>query len=310
MATVGLFAIPSAFAAPNATQAVNKATVTYTAGEATLPFCLDQVFFFAASSNTPVSTADSFTLNITLREDLCSAINAKAAIYDMPSDGSGNAWPQTLVSVTPVAIQKAGTYSIRFEKLCTPAQFDTIAQQFDVINGATPDTIYTSLDHGPLLFPFDIGTAQQYFGKSCETTVTTEEPTTSVLGTQVTRDPHCRVSTTSTSTTSSTTTTTQVIVDEEIVFEPEVLDPVLDVVPAAVDAVIADPSTTASTTTTSVPCDPTTTVVPVSVAGISATNTLPVTGSPSFMLASSAIVLMGSGALFVIATRRRKLINS
>lgn len=114
-----------------------------------------------------------FRLTVTAASPQCTPIDASAVIYAMP--GNGEAWPQELVERTPVVISEAGIYEITFSKHCDPVQFD-------VVTGATPQTI-TPLGefHGPLLFPLDVETAQQYWGdaEGCIPTTTTTTTTTS-----------------------------------------------------------------------------------------------------------------------------------
>lgn len=168
----------------NAAQTPNEATVTFTAGQATLDDCVSAEAYLLVASYTKSNTPDAYTVNVTLSEDLCSPIFPRAAIYAMP--GNGVAWPQELVTVKTFELQKAGTYSIRFNKVCGP-------QQFDVINGQTPQTIAPWGEwHGPLLFPLAEDSALQYWGSVCEEATTSVPETTStvpatVLGTTVTR---------------------------------------------------------------------------------------------------------------------------
>ena len=89
--------------------------------------------------------------------------------------GNGTAWPQRLVEKKDFTIDSAGTTTIEFMKACD-------AQQFDVVVGATPNVIdVTGPWHGPMLFPLDTDTAEQYWGCAEETTTvppTTAPPTT------------------------------------------------------------------------------------------------------------------------------------
>lgn len=124
-----------------------------------------------ALSNTHVSTPTSFTLTVVASAPLCEPITATAAVYGMP--GNGEAWPQELVETKDFTISAAGTTVITFTKDCAPVQFD-------VVTGATPQTIAPWAEkHGPLLFPLDDTTAEQYFGCTPETTTTTSTTTTS-----------------------------------------------------------------------------------------------------------------------------------
>ena len=115
----------------------------------------------------PVSTATSFTLKVDAWTKPCEPIAAAAVVYAMPADGS--LWPQTLVERKEFTISEAGTTEIGFSKGCSPVQFD-------VITGESPAQISPlGALHGPMLFPFDPSTAQQYAG-SCATSTTA--PTT------------------------------------------------------------------------------------------------------------------------------------
>jgi hypothetical protein len=125
-------------------------------------------------SNTVEYDDTMFRLIVTASAPLCEPIEASAVIYAMP--GNGVAWPQELKELKKFTIAEAGVYIITFDKDCGPAQFD-------VINGVTPQTINSPLDHGPLLFPFDTGTAQQYWG--CDTTTTTSTTTTTTTSSTV-----------------------------------------------------------------------------------------------------------------------------
>ena len=151
-------------------------------------FCLWPALAMQQSvQNTP----DYFRLTVAVSNDLCSPLPASAVIYEMP--GNGVAWPQTLLEKVPFVIQEAGVVEITFTKDCIPAQFDTVT-------GATPPVISPQgPHHGPLLFPFDISTALQYFPNCTPTTSSTSS--TSTTSTSST--------TSSTSTTSTTTTTSQ-----------------------------------------------------------------------------------------------------
>jgi len=145
-----------------------------------------------ALSNVVGSDAATFTLVVTAAAPLCDPVQATAVVYAMP--GNGVAWPQTLVETKPFTISQAGVTTITFAKGCDPVQFD-------VVTGATPQTISpTGTWHGPLLFPLDTGTAQQFWGTNAEgcNTTTTTSTTTTTLPTN---------GSTSTSTSTSTTTT-------------------------------------------------------------------------------------------------------
>lgn len=130
-------------------------------------------------TNTVKSTAESFILTVRASAPPCEPIKATAAIYGMP--GNGKAWPQRLVETKDFTIDSAGTTVIEFVKTCD-------AQQFDVLVGATPDVIdVTGPWHGPLLFPFDTATAEQYWG--CVENTTTVPESSSTVPTTVTTVP-------------------------------------------------------------------------------------------------------------------------
>jgi len=124
-----------------------------------------------------------FRLTVTAASPQCSPIDAYAVIYGMP--GNGEAWPQQLLEREPVTISAAGVYEITFSKECDPVQFD-------VVTGVTPQTITPGGEfHGPMLFPLDINTAEQYWGNGedcppASTTTTTTESTTTTIDTSTT----------------------------------------------------------------------------------------------------------------------------
>lgn len=104
-----------------------------------------------------VSSSDtSFTLTVLVPTPLCEPVRATAVVYSMP--GNGTAWPQTLLEASPFILSEAGSTTITFHK-------DAQCLQFDVITGYAPQTISPLGPwHGPLLFPFDLSTSQQYWG--------------------------------------------------------------------------------------------------------------------------------------------------
>lgn len=117
------------------------------------------------------ATSDKeFSLEITLDRPLCDPLEASAVIYSMP--GNGVAWPQKLKQAKKFTLSDAGTTKITFLKDCDPVQFD-------VVTGETPEQI-TPLTAPMLLFPFDIKTAEQWWGcpVPTTTTTTTSKPTT------------------------------------------------------------------------------------------------------------------------------------
>jgi hypothetical protein len=134
-----------------------------------------------ALTNRVSSSANNFVLTVIASAPLCEPVEATAAIYSMP--GNGVAWPQQLTETLPFTISQAGTTVITFSKDCLPVQFD-------VVTGATPQTISpTGPWHGPMLFPLDTSTAQQHWGFPCppptttSTTSTTSTPTTTTTTT-------------------------------------------------------------------------------------------------------------------------------
>jgi hypothetical protein len=147
--------------------------VDFTPSDANGP-CLDPFF---ALSNTVSNTDESFVVRIVIGAPLCYPLEAAGVIYDMP--GNGVAWPQKLAERLDFTLQEPGVAEVTFTKGCG-------ASQFDVLTGDTPETISPLGPwHGPLLFPFDLGTTLQYEGPDCEevspdtttpTTPTTPEP--------------------------------------------------------------------------------------------------------------------------------------
>lgn len=107
-------------------------------------------------SNKVSSSETEFVLTVIASAPLCEPIRATAAVYSMPANGV--AWPQTLLEAAPFTIFEAGTTVITFHKA-------NACVQFDVITGYAPEVISPLGPwHGPLLFPFDLSTAQQYWG--------------------------------------------------------------------------------------------------------------------------------------------------
>lgn len=249
VAIVTLFIIPTA---ASAAQTPNEATISYTAAESDSEECVS-----AATDITKIAsvyktnTPEAYTVYVTLRVDLCTPIFPRAAVYSMPS--STVAWPQELVSVKTFELQQAGLYTIRFDKTCGP-------EQFDVINGRTPQKIAPWGEwHGPLLWPVVNDNAYQHFGSVCQEETTTTTTTTT---------------TTSVPTTATTTTV---------------------------------PTSVLGTTVQRID-DPSSTTASVQVAGISA-QSLPVTGSDAMIMILISTVLIATGSLFIVATRRRKLLS-
>lgn len=124
--------------------------------------------------------AQTFRLRIEVTSPLCSRLDAVAVIYSMP--GNGVAWPQQFVESRGFSLQQPGVTEIVFTKTCD-------AVQFDVVTGATPATISpTGPWHGPLLFPFDLNTSQQWWGCGPTPTTTTSTTTTSSTTTTIAND--------------------------------------------------------------------------------------------------------------------------
>lgn len=173
-----------------------------------------------ALSYTTFSDASIFRLRVRAASPLCSPITATAAIYAMPGDGS--IWPQTLSETATFTIAEAGITDIVFTKDCTPAQFD-------VVTGATPQTISPLGDkHGPLLIP-DVDTAYQDPGIACSPT-TTAAPTTTAPGSATTA-PGATTTTVGNTGVTNTTTTTAVVLgisSTPTTARPTVLDTVSD----------------------------------------------------------------------------------
>lgn len=222
--------------------------------------CLNEGLARLGLSYTTSNTAEAFTLRIVSAQRFCSPLTVKAAVYEMP--GSGVAWPQTLVEAVPFTIQKAGVTEVRFAKTCLPTQFD-------VLTGATPETISpTGPFHGPLLFPFATATAHQHMTNGCQpTTTTTTEPSTT--------------STTSTTPETSTTSTT---------LAPTTTQPYV-----APSSTVPVPSTTTST----VPAETSSTSV------IREPAELAYTGGFNLGVFLTGVALLALGGFLVFAGRRR-----
>ena len=123
------------------------------------------------------SSANNFVLTVIASAPLCEPVEATAVIYSMP--GNGVAWPQQLAEAQKFNISQAGTTVITFSKDC-------LSVQFDVVTGATPPTIRpTGPWPGPMLFPLDTATAQQYWGFPCPPPTTASTTTTSTTTTTV-----------------------------------------------------------------------------------------------------------------------------
>ena len=128
---------------------------------------------FASLTNRVSSSATNFVLTVIASAPLCEPVEATAVIYSMP--GNGVAWPQQLAEALKFTISQAGTTVITFSKDCLPVQFD-------VVTGATPQTISPTGEWtGPLLFPLNTATSEQYWGSPCppRSTTSTSTSTTS-----------------------------------------------------------------------------------------------------------------------------------
>lgn len=136
---------------------------------------------FAQAQLTYATKSDDakFQLIVSSLTTPCSPINAAAVVYAMPKGAtySGGQWPQTLVERKDFSITTASVTTITFAKACD-------AQQFDVITGESPKVISpTGEHHGPLLFPTDVATSQQFFpsAEKCGGATTTTSTTTSTI---------------------------------------------------------------------------------------------------------------------------------
>lgn len=266
---VGAASITTAVPASASTVTGSDVTVSRTVNADQSAPCVDPLF---SLSNYVNSTADAFTLTVNVNAPLCSPLEAKAVIYAMPGDGV--AWPQELVKTVPFTLSEAGTVTVTFSKGCG-------ATQFDVITGHAPQTINTGFDHGPLLFPTQLQTAQQFWGAPCvdgTTTTSTVPATTSTVPTSSTT-----TAATSTSTTAAEAKTTTTA--------------------ASADVNISATSTVAEPTTT----------LAIAVAGERVDNPMPATslaftGSATTILAALAIglVLIGISALVIRERRNSK----
>lgn len=270
---VGAASITTAVPASASTVTGSDVTVSRTVNADQSAPCVDPLF---SLSNYVNSTADAFTLTVNVNAPLCSPLEAKAVIYAMPGDGV--AWPQELVKTVPFTLSEAGTVTVTFSKGCG-------ATQFDVITGHAPQTINTGFDHGPLLFPAQLQTAQQFWGAPCvdETTTTSTVPAT-----------------TSTVPTSSTTTAATSTVPTPSTTAAEAKT---TTTAASADVNISATSTVAEPTTT----------LAIAVAGQSVDNPMPATslaftGSATNIIAALAIglVLIGISALVIRERRNSK----
>lgn len=129
-----------------------------------------------AMSMTKVTKPESYSFVVTVKTDLCTPIDAKAAAYAMP-DNRAWPWPQTLVETKDVNLGPAGVTTVTFAKDCDPVQFD-------LFTGAAPAKIDPfGSHHGPLLFPHKdkfntSGSAYQYWPlrSQCEEPTPTPTP--------------------------------------------------------------------------------------------------------------------------------------
>ena len=239
-------------------EATSKITIVQTPSEAQ-PECLPALL---GMTNFVNSTDEYFKLTVVASAPPCDPINATAVIYAMPGDGV--AWPQELVEKKDFTIDVAGTTEITFSKDCGPAQFD-------VVTGATPQTIAPWTEkHGPLLFPVDTGTAQQYWGdaEGCtpETTTTTESTTTT------------------TESTTTTSSTVPVDVLGSTTIKPDLAATSTSTTPGASVSVLAATQTRTATTSG---------------------TALALTGSSSGRIALGGAVLVVFGAVLFVISRKR-----
>ena len=253
--------VSAPFMGPGAGAAGSVITVTHTPAVAIGP-CIGQ----GSLSYTVFSDSSVFRLKVVAPSTPCQPIAATAAVYAMP--GGGAAWPQQLKESLPFTIDSAGTTDIVFKKDCTPVQFD-------VVTGATPQTISPlGQMHGPLLFPGNTDTAFQDVGAVCEpTTTTTPGSTTTTIGSGNTTIANSTTTTAATSTTAATTTTTAVVAGTSIVS------------PTTGNATVQ--GTTATRTTGTSP------------------SSLAVTGVSSQSTALTGTGLFIAGAGMIVMTRRR-----
>jgi hypothetical protein len=243
--------------------------------------CVPSLIGRGALSYRRESTGDHFRLTIVNHWHLCQPVTATAVVYGMP--GGATAWPQRLIERVPFAIEVPSTTVITFAKGCVPAQFD-------VVTGATPgaiDVLPAGPTHGPLLFPGDLATAEQYFGTNCGPGATTTIPITSttevppvVEGTTTVPSP---ASTTSTSTTSTTVpgTAATTVPGSGGGGGDGTPNPDVDVSPAV--ATRATPSSASA-----------------------ADSPLALTGAQSLMVATLGALLLAVGAGLVVAARRAR----
>jgi hypothetical protein len=188
--TVVLAGLALLFGAFVTTTGSAGATGTITVTQTPIPTgagCVPSAIGRLSWTYTTESTSSIFRLTVVNPTPLCDPVDAVAAIYGMPDNGTQ--WPQQLLLTKKFTIGDASTTQITFSKDCTPVQFD-------VLTGETPKTIDFPGGpfHGPLLFPTDPATAQQFPG--CV------EPTTQVT------TPSTKPTTAPTSSTTSSTTTT------------------------------------------------------------------------------------------------------
>ena len=245
-------------AAPPAPTTTNDVTVTQVASGETGP-CVQPSAAISSGTmtRTYASSPIEFVLTVDVASPLCSPISAAAVIYSMP--GNGVAWPQSLAAFKPFTVQAAGTTEIRFSKGCSPAQFD-------VVTGNPTQTVSSPLGAPSLLFPFDIATAEQFWGNgtTCGTTTTTTipcpEPTTTTTEVTTTVPEETTTTTTESTTTTVPEETTTTTVPEETTTTVE---PTTTTVPETTTTEAPTTTTTVPATTTTVdPRSTTTTTVP------------------------------------------------
>jgi hypothetical protein len=277
---VGVVLAPSALGASADTASTNIQVTTVAAD--VQPACKP------ASNKDATATVDSSSSNwvftIYASAPICEPVSA--AIYAMP-DNIFWPWPQQKVESVTFDVP-AGTTTITFTKTdCGPTQFD-------IVTGATPDTIQptTGPMHGPLLFEFNPWSATQNFtpatANCTPTTTTTGVTTTSVAGSTTMQ------STTSTLDTSSTTA----------VVSGSTTVPGSTTTPSGVlgSTTIVGPTTTTYTPSAVEPATQTRAVSPSSGAsGLAATGF----DSQAFGIAGLLLVVMGVLARRFSAIRNR-----
>jgi hypothetical protein len=264
---VGVVLAPSAMGASADTASTNIQVTTVPAAQQPpcKPAANKDATAYVSSSST------QWTLTINANAPICEPVSA--AIYAMPNNIFWP-WPQQKVESVTFDVP-AGSTTITFTKTdCGP-------QQFDVVTGATPDSINpnTGPMHGPLLFEVNPWSATQYFtpvNPNCTpTTTTTGVTTTSVAG-----------STTIQSTTSTPSSTTSEVLGSTTVQSTTSTPPTS----VLGSTTIAGPTTTQYTPTGVEPATEVRAVSPSSEqSGLAATGF----DSQAFGIAGLLLIVMG-----------------